>query len=523
MNAASLKPQRCAIYTRVSTDSRLDQEFNSLQAQREAAQSYVKSQAHEGWRLIRERYDDGGFSGGSLDRPALQRLLADIRERRIDIVIVYKVDRLTRSLADFAKLVELFDAQGVSFVSVTQSFNTTSSMGRLTLNVLLSFAQFKREVTGERIRDKIAASKKKGLWVGGVVPLGYQVQSKKLIVDTAEAETVRLIFSRYLDLGSLPALQKDLRERGIVTRRRNLSSGRVVGGNFLTNGPLDYLLRNRIYLGEINHRDQSYPGEHQAIIGAALFASVQAKLSENRRGLRQRRLGSNALLLGKLFDDRGNPMTPSYAIKKGVRYRYYVSCVLAQGRRQEAGSVARVAADAVEQILLDAIRGRSPDSDAAAATIAARIGKATLGARSIELQLVRDGDRPPEKMTIPWSPEPFRRKRAVIAPANDGAHSTRPIRAEARTKLLSAIARARRWLDDLIAGRAENIETIAIREGMSERSARMALSLAFLAPAIVQATVDATLPRGFGVSRLTDMPASWAEQRKLLGLAARPA
>ena len=363
MTSASLKPQRCAIYTRVSTDSRLDQEFNSLQAQREAAQSYVKSQAHEGWRLIRERYDDGGFSGGSLDRPALQRLLADIREQRIDIVVVYKVDRLTRSLTDFAKLVELFDAHGVAFVSVTQSFNTTSSMGRLTLNVLLSFAQFEREVTGERIRDKIAASKKKGLWVGGVVPLGYEVQGKKLIVNQQEAETVRLIFSRYLDLGSLPALQKDLRERGIVTRRRTLSSGRVVGGNFLTNGPLAYLLRNRVYLGEINHRNQSYPGEQEPIVDQGVFESVQAKLSGNRQGLRQRRQSSNALLLGKLFDDRGNPMTPSYAIKKGVRYRYYVSSVLAQGRKEEAGSVARVAADAVERIVLDAVRDRGPDPE----------------------------------------------------------------------------------------------------------------------------------------------------------------
>ena len=520
MNSAAVKPRRCAIYTRVSSDSRLDQEFNSLQAQREAAQSYVKSQAHEGWRPIRERYEDGGFSGGSLDRPALQRLLADIRDQRIDIVVVYKVDRLTRSLTDFAKLVELFDAHGVAFVSVTQSFNTTSSMGRLTLNVLLSFAQFEREVTGERIRDKIAASKKKGLWVGGVVPLGYEVQNKKLIVDQGEAKTVRLIFSRYLDLGSLPALQKDLRERRIVTRRRTLSSGRVVGGNFLTNGPLAYLLRNRVYLGEINHREQSYPGEHEPIVDPDLFESVQAKLSENRRGLRERRQSSNALLLGKLFDDRGNPMTPSYAIKKGVRYRYYVSCVLAQGRRSEAGTVARVAADAVEQIVLDAIRDHGPESDTGAATIAASIGKVTLGARAIEIQLVRDRDRPPEKVCVPWFPEPFRRKRAVIAATNDGLHGSRPIRAEARTKLLAAIARARRWLEDLISGQAASIEAIAVREGVSERSARMALSLAFLAPDIVQATVDATMPRGFGVSRLTDMPASWAEQRKLLGLPA---
>ncbi|HWE06913.1 MAG TPA: recombinase family protein, partial [Rhizomicrobium sp.] len=294
----------------------------------------------------------------------------------------------------------------------------------------------------------------------------------------------------------------------------------VVGGNLLTNGPLAYLLRNRVYLGEINHRDQSYPGEHEPILDPDLFESVQAKLSENRRGLRQRRQSSNALLLGKLFDDRGNSMTPSYAIKKGVRYRYYVSCVLAQGRKEEAGSVARVAADAVERIVLDAVRDRGPDPDTAAATIAARIGKATLGALSIELQLIDDGDRPPEKIAIPWSPEPFRRKRAVIAPANDGAHGSRPIRAEARTKLLAAIARARRWLEDLISGRAASIETIAVREGVSERSARIALSFAFLAPAIVQATLDATLPRGFDVSRLTDMPASWAEQRKLLGLAA---
>ena len=357
--AIGQKPQRCAIYTRVSTEHGLEQEFNSLHAQREAAQAYVKSQAHEGWRLIRDHYDYGGFSGGSMERPALQKLLADIKERRIDIVVVYKVDRLTRSLTDFARLVELFDEHGVSFVSVTQSFNTTSSMGRLTLNVLLSFAQFEREVTGERIRDKIAASKRKGLWVGGVVPLGYQVKDKKLIVDEHEAQTVRLIFERYRSLGSLPKLQRELRDRGIVTRSRTLSSGKTIGRVSLTNGPLVYLLRNRMYLGEINHRDKSYPGEHQPIIDPALFDAVQARLDENRRGRRLQRQRSEALLLGKLYDDRGNRMTPSYAIKKGVRYRYYVSCVLAQGRKEEAGSVSRVAAEVIERIVLDAIQGAS--------------------------------------------------------------------------------------------------------------------------------------------------------------------
>src|SRR5215210_394734 len=248
MRPISPKILRCAIYTRVSTDQGLDQEFNSLDNQREASEAYIKSQAHEGWHCCPSRYHDGGFSGGSMERPALQDLLTAIQARRIDVVVVYKVDRLTRSLADFAKLVELFDQHGVSFVSVTQAFNTTNSMGRLTLNVLLSFAQFEREVTGERIRDKIAASKRKGIWMGGVVPLGYRIEKRKLLVDEAEAQTVQLIFERYLALGSLPSLQRDLTGRGIVSRTRTLSSGRVVGGGTLTNGPLAHLLRNRVYL-----------------------------------------------------------------------------------------------------------------------------------------------------------------------------------------------------------------------------------------------------------------------------------
>ena len=321
MKPAALKTLRCAIYTRGSTDHGLEQEFNSLDNQREAAEAYVKSQAHEGWKLLRDRYDDGGFSGGSMQRPALQNLLADIRERRIDIVVVYKVDRLTRSLTDFAKLVELFDQHGVSFVSVTQSFNTTSSMGRLTLNVLLSFAQFEREVTGERIRDKIAASKKKGIWVGGVVPMGYRLADRKLLVDDVEAAIVRLVFERYLVLGSLPALQRELRQQGIVTRRRSLAFGNIRGGGPLTNGPLNHMLRNRMYLGELNHRGQSFPGEHAPIVDRDLFDAVQTKLTANLHQRRSGRSHSDALLMGRLYDDRGNRMSPSYAVKKGLRYR----------------------------------------------------------------------------------------------------------------------------------------------------------------------------------------------------------
>ena len=262
MKPASVKLVRCAIYTRVSTDQGLDQEFNSLDAQYDASSAYIKSQAHAGWTLIMARYDDGGYSGGSTDRPNLQRLLEDIRARKIDVIVVYKVDRLTRSLADFAKLVELFDAHGVSFVSVTQQFNTTTSMGRLTLNVLLSFAQFEREVTSERIRDKIAASKRKGLWVGGPLPLGYQMKDGKIAVVENEAEQVRLIYRRYLELSGVNALVRDLKERNIRTKAKLLATGAIRGGIPFERGTLFYLLRNRFYIGEVKYKGDILPGEH---------------------------------------------------------------------------------------------------------------------------------------------------------------------------------------------------------------------------------------------------------------------
>src|SRR5437016_692689 len=261
---------RCAIYTRKSTEHNLDLEFNSLDAQREACEAYIKSQAHEGWRLVRTRYDDGGLSGASLDRPALQALLDDLRDGKIDIIVVYKVDRLTRSLADFAKLVELFDQHSVSFVSVTQSFNTTSSMGRLTLNVLLSFAQFERELIGERVRDKIAASKRNRIWVGGPVPLGYSSINKKLVVVPEEAETVRTIFRRYLELGSIRTLMQDLDRRGIRTKRRAGTNGRSTGGIRFGVGPLAHLLQNRFYIGEVVYRGKVHRGQHEPVVDEAL-------------------------------------------------------------------------------------------------------------------------------------------------------------------------------------------------------------------------------------------------------------
>ena len=325
MNGPISKSARCAIYTRKSTEYNLELAFNSLDAQREACEAYIKSQAHEGWRLIPGRYDDGAFSGASLDRPALQQLLADVRVCKIDIVLVYKVDRLTRSLADFAKLIELFDTHGVSFVSVTQSFNTSSSMGRLTLNVLLSFAQFERELIGERVRDKIAASKRKGIWVGGPVPLGYAAVDKKIVVVAAEAEAVRTIFERYLALGSIRALAADLDRRGIRSKPRRLSTGRSIGGGSFGVGALAYLLKNRFYVGEVVYRREVNRGDHAPILGRDLFEAVQGKLAAQAVERRCRLRGSPAVLTGRLFDDRGNRMSPSHTNKDGARYRYYVS------------------------------------------------------------------------------------------------------------------------------------------------------------------------------------------------------
>src|SRR3984885_4504230 len=316
---------RCAIYTRKSSEEGLEQEFNSLDAQREACEAYIVSQKHEGWTALAARYDDGAYSGGTMERPALQRLLEDIRARKIEIVVVYKVDRLTRSLADFAKIVEIFDAQGVSFVSVTQAFNTTSSMGRLTLNVLLSFAQFEREVTGERIRDKIAASKAKGMWMGGRLPLGYDLHNRALQINPKEADGVREIFKQYLRLRGISALKTYLDQSTIRSKLR-IQRGAKVGAGKFSYGALHRILRNRIYVGEIAHKRAVYVGEHPAIIGRQQWDRVQSVLDENRQGRIVRRKGSPASVLkGLIFDAAGNQFTPTHAKKAERRYRYYPS------------------------------------------------------------------------------------------------------------------------------------------------------------------------------------------------------
>ena len=513
---------RCAIYTRVSTDAGLDQEFNSLDAQREAGEAYIKSQAHEGWKLLPSLYDDGGFSGGSLERPALQQLLTDVKAGVIDIIVVYKVDRLTRSLADFAKLVELFDANQASFVSVTQAFNTTNSMGRLTLTVLLSFAQFEREVTAERIRDKVKASKKNGLWMGGAVPLGYRVADRKLLAVEDEAVTVRNIFTRYLALGSIIQLMAELRQQGVTTRVRHLSNGRTIGGVPFTAGPLLYLLKNRTYVGEINHRGEIYAGEHQGILDRSLFDAVQARLAANL--VAGHTAGSSeTLLLGRIIDDRGNIMTPTHSQKGSRRYYYYVSRAFIEGRRDEVGSISRVAASDIEPKVLTALRQVVQLIETS--TIAGQDDR-SLVQRSLERVTIRnDGIRIELKqdvcsssqriMDIPWKRKPKRPRREILFAADD-ATDGRPIKAKARKSLVKAIALGRTWLQELVAGKSADIKAIAAREGRSERSVQMTLSLAFLAPDIVEAAVMGTLPRGLGVTRLFDMPPTWTTQRQVL-------
>jgi site-specific DNA recombinase len=516
---------RCAVYTRVSTDYGLDQEFNSLDAQHEASQAYIRSQTHDGWTLVRTRYDDGGYSGGSTERPALQRLLADIRDHRVDIIVVYKVDRLTRSLADFAKLVELFDAHGVFFVSVTQQFNTTTSMGRLTLNVLLSFAQFEREVTGERIRDKIGASKRRGIWVGGMVPLGYVSRDKKLFIEEDEAKRVRIIFQRYLELGSIGLLLPDLRDRGIVTKVRHLSNGRTVGGIPFTRGPLAYLLRNLFYIGEVDFKGEICPAEHPPLLDRDLFGAVQQKLAEQRNGYRAVRAGPAALLTGRIFDDRGNRMSPSHSRKRAARHRYYVSAALIQGRPQDAGSVARVPAAKIEAVIVDAVRRHigpdAPSDDTELITTRVR----RIEVRRTEIAISQaneehDSDEAtvdPPVLIVPWSKTAHRRHRDVIVPEGSSQAEARPIRADSRLKLVTAIARGRLWLTEIEAGTV-SVDGIATREACSRRHVHMTISLAFLAPSLVKAAVDGRLPSGIGVARLFDAPVEWSRQHQMLGL-----
>ena len=537
MKATSVKSVRCAIYTRVSTEHGLDQEFNSLDAQYEAASAYIKSQAHAGWTLIRSRYDDGGYSGGSTDRPDLQRLLDDIRARKIDVIVVYKVDRLTRSLADFAKLVELFDSHGVSFVSVTQQFNTTTSMGRLTLNVLLSFAQFEREVTSERIRDKIAASKRKGLWVGGNLPLGYEMKDGKIAIVEEEAELVRSIYRRYLELGSVNELLRDLRERNIRTKTRQLSAGTTRGGIPFGRGTLYYLLSNHFYIGEVKYKNEILPGAQPPIMDRALFEAVRQKSLAQWSHRTVVRNKSDHLLAGLLFDDAGHRMIPTHATKAGIRYRYYASTPVLHGEAKtaSAGSISRVPAAHIEHMVLQSLAAHlAAKQDGSTSTAVQLRDRETFAGLVAGIVVHRDKlvvrfkpdqtdeepDRPDDqtRLTIAWHKPPSKRARRILLPHNTSRSDVRPEQFERRARLVSAIAKGRRWLEDIVSGRVTNVTELCRREKCSVRQVNMTISLAFLAPNLVTAAIEGRLPRGIGVERLRDPPTEWSRQFEALGL-----
>jgi site-specific DNA recombinase len=530
MTSKSIGNVRCAIYTRVSTDQGLDQDFNSLDAQYEASSAYIRSQAHAGWTLIRTRYDDGGYSGGSTDRPDLQRLLDDVRAGKIDVIVVYKVDRLTRSLADFAKLVELFDAHDVSFVSVTQQFNTTTSMGRLTLNVLLSFAQFEREVTSERIRDKIAASKRKGLWVGGPLPLGYALNEGKLVVVEEEAERVRLIFRRYLDVSGINELVRDLRARNIYTKKRTFSTGKTRGGIPFGRGALSYFLRNRFFIGEVGYKGEVLPGEQPAIMDKGLFEAAQQKLSAHQSHKNLTRQKSDHLLKDLLFDDAGHRMIATHATKGGVRYRYYVSQPGLHGeiRTTKLGSISRVPAPEIEQAIVSTLLKHLTNDKPEIEEDHIGLDHAALSTLVSRIEVQRDrlvislnptaARNAPEVLSIPRQKPSSKRVRGILLPHGVSPENVRPERAERRARLVSAIARGRCWLDDIITGSVTDAAQLAKRERCTVRQVNLTLSLAFLAPQLVKAAVEGCLPRGINIERLRDPHAEWNRQFQEIGL-----
>ncbi len=578
--AGAVRAVRCAIYTRKSSEEGLEQDFNSLHAQREACEAYVASQRHEGWTVLPELYDDGGFSGGSMERPALRGLLAAIDVGGVDVVVVYKVDRLTRSLADFAKIVEVFDAKSVSFVSVTQQFNTTSSMGRLTLNVLLSFAQFEREVTGERIRDKIAASKRKGMWMGGNVPLGYAAHDRSLAIDPDEAATVRQVYSLYRELGNVRLVQVETDRLGLVSKRRPRPDGRVLGGVGFTRGALYKLLSNPVYAGDIVHWDQRHRGLHAPIIVPEAWEAVQRQLtSQAARTRGQGSAQSPSLLAGLIVDKAGAPLTPTHANKKGRRYRYYVSRTLVAGPNAEPAASAtirgprepdtttntwRLPASEIETLVIEAVyallidQSRLMDQlglgrlrpDALDATLAssAQLADALKGAtgheqRDLLQAIVERVEIGSERVIVDmntiaiWA-ELGAQDMSVDPDARDPRlHLTIPIRLARRgselklvmadrpethrdRNLIGRLAKGYLWFEELRTGAVDSLAAIAEREGITVPMVRRACDLAFLSTDMIEAILVGEQPVEINTEAFKvsyPLPIGWEEQRRVLG------
>jgi site-specific DNA recombinase len=565
---------RCAIYTRKSSEEGLEQSFNSLDAQREACRAFIGSQKHEGWHALKASHDDGGYSGATMERPALRRLIEDVKEGNIDAVVVYKVDRLTRSLADFAKIVEIFDAHQVSFVSVTQHFNTTTSMGRLTLNVLLSFAQFEREVTGERIRDKIAASKRKGMWMGGFPPLGYDVRDRKLVVNRAEAERVRVIFRQYLKLCCVSKLKTHLEGKGIRSKERVSQGGRKSGGTVYSRGALYNLLRNRLYLGEIEHRGQVYAGEHEAIVQRSLWERVHAQLRANDRAHQNRsRAVAPSLLVGLIYDECRNRFTPAHSVKNGKRYRYYVSqaAIKNPGRRHQGpiripageieGSVCSKlrsflgsSHEVIAALALQKERGADTRNILAAAEhwskhlastntaetslfIRSLIARVIVHRASIDVLLQKqalraaltgDGclNKSPKanhsnghvRLELKAVLKRCGGEVRLVLPADSG----KAVPAHPRPSLIKIVVRAYDWYRQIIRGELSGAWSIARATGLDERYVRRVLQCAFLAPDIVESILEGRQPAQMTFDKFRyPVPLDWSSQRQALGLSSR--
>jgi DNA invertase Pin-like site-specific DNA recombinase len=555
---------RCAVYTRKSTEDGLEQEFNSLDAQYEACAAYALSQRHEGWVLVKERYDDGGFSGGNMERPGLKRLLADVEAGSIDIILLYKIDRLTRSLTDFSRIVDVLDRAKASFVSITQSFNTTTSMGRLTLNMLLSFAQFEREVTGERIRDKIAASKRKGMWMGGPVPLGYEVKDRKLLVNSKEAEQVRHIMRRYLVLGSVPALVEELEREEYRTKVQRRTSGPHKGGCLYRRGTLYHLLSNRIYRGMTVHKGTAHAGEHQPIVDEDLFAQVQMKLADNASGLsRRRKHRQPSLLTGKLFDGDGRAMTPSHATRPNKRYRYYVTrpdevdgspawrvpahdleqlvCGRVASRLAEHGFVldlqeeGEFEAAVLQQVLaradLAAATLRSGSDDNRIELLSTLVQRIDLAEDSASITLSAGGLREalgtaaalqPEApvliITIPAVRIRRGQQMRLVVPGPAATDQPLPVRRDER--LITLVAEALQARELVLAHPSRSLASIAAEHGRCRTRLGKLVGLSCLAPDIIEAIVEGKQPETLTARRLDDpaLPLEWVQQRKVLGL-----
>jgi site-specific DNA recombinase len=565
---AKPKGTRCAVYTRKSSEEGLEQSFNSLHAQREACEAYILSQRHEGWSLIPTPYDDGGFSGGTMERPALKVLLADIDAGMVDVVVVYKIDRLTRSLFDFAKIVETLDARTVSFVSVTQSFNTTTSMGRLTLNVLLSFAQFEREVTGERIRDKFAASKKRGMWMGGNIPLGYDLKDRKLVINEREAETVTTIFKLYVELGAVRKVKAEIDRLKLRTKLHTAESGVTRGGLPFRIGHLYTILRNHVYRGEIKHKGEVHAGDHQSVIDQDLWDKAQVQLASNVAIRRSGKSSKNpSLLAGLLFDGKNNRMTPTHTVKNGKRYRYYISNSLIAGanksRVSDPGEGLRFAAHEIESHVITAIATflvdaqkvmaelcaddmepavvttvlrqalslgealkveSTPDRYELVRSVIARIQiddvaicvdlrrAALLEKLGIPTEAAPQGHDTPLQLKMPAELRRLGKEKRLIVSAHTAKTNPDPV-------MIKAIVRAHQWFDMLKSRKALSITDIANAEKLPRTYVGSIIPFALFAPDITEAILEGTQPIDLNLDRLINvsLPINWAEQRSVLG------